>query len=206
MADTHPTALPTDTAPLLQMLAAALQDDPFYQAVTVDFAAEPARRAQCLQDYFRPAWDEAPAIGRGDRIGTQAAAIWTTSQDAARRSAAAARKAAALRACLGPQGWHNYHAIVAAMDAQLPASLGPRAWYLSILGVDPVHQGAGLGARVIAPVLAEADAQGMSCYIETFNPRSVPFYERQGFTEVHACFEPVTQSAYWTMVRAPRHR
>lgn len=200
-----PTALTaTDRAVLQQMLAAALQDDPFYLAVTVDWADAPARRAQCLQAYFGPALDEAPAIGRLDRIGTQAAAIWTTSDDPAQLATAAAHKAAALQACLGPQGLRNYHAIVAAMEAQVPATLPARSWYLSILGVDPAHQGAGLGARVIAPVLADADAQGAACYIETFNARSVAFYERQGFTDVHACFEPVTQSPYWTMVRPPR--
>lgn len=192
-----------DATQILHTLALALKDDPFYLAVTVDHAASPERRTQCLRDYFQPALTEAADLGRLDCIGTDAAALWITSADREQLAIAAARKLTALRACLGPIGFHHYQAIVHSMEQQVPATLPPGSWYLSILGVNPALQSQGLGARVMAPALAQADAAQVSCYIETYNARSVPFYERQGFTEAHACFDSVTQSAYWTLVRPP---
>lgn len=194
----------TEAEALLHTLQLALQDDPFYRAVTVDHAHAPERRAQCLRDYFRPALAEAAEVGRLDTIGTDAAALWITEPTPQRLEDAAARKLALLRTCLGPAGWRNYETIVDSMQQQAPKTLPQGSWYLSILGVNPAVQGGGLGARVMAPALAAADAARAHCYIETYNPRSVPFYERQGFTESLEGFEPVTQSVYRTMVRAPR--
>jgi GNAT superfamily N-acetyltransferase len=56
-----------------------------------------------------------------------------------------------------------------------------RHWYLAAVGTRPAAQSQGSGARVLAPVLAEADAQGIGAYLESSNARNVPFYERLGF-------------------------
>jgi hypothetical protein len=60
-----------------------------------------------------------------------------------------------------------------------------------------------LGKRLLAPTLADADARGASCFLETFNPRTLPFYESVGFRAVAQHAEQVTGQAYWIMVRAP---
>ena len=57
---------------------------------------------------------------------------------------------------------------------------GPH-WYLRLLGVDPEHQGAGLGSVLLEHGLRRADATGHPCYLETFEERNVPFYLRHGF-------------------------
>jgi ribosomal protein S18 acetylase RimI-like enzyme len=54
-------------------------------------------------------------------------------------------------------------------------------WYLPWLGVDCVHQGAGRGADLLAQCLARVDADHSPAFLETPNPRTVPFYERHGF-------------------------
>ena len=54
-------------------------------------------------------------------------------------------------------------------------------WYLAILGIDPSHQGKGLGARLLAPVLDRADADRTPCWLESANPRNHGFYRRLGF-------------------------
>lgn len=42
-------------------------------------------------------------------------------------------------------------------------------------------QRAGLGTRVLLPVLDRADADGTACYLETSDPANVAFYEWLGF-------------------------
>jgi hypothetical protein len=40
-------------------------------------------------------------------------------------------------------------------------------WALLAVGVDPTHQGAGLGGTLIHPILSRADSEGMPCYLES---------------------------------------
>ncbi len=53
--------------------------------------------------------------------------------------------------------------------------------YLAVLGIDPAHQGKGLGPRLIAPVLDRADAERRPCWLESTNPKNHTFYVRCGF-------------------------
>ena len=54
-------------------------------------------------------------------------------------------------------------------------------WYLPWLAVTPALQGRGLGARLLEHGLAIVDDHGLPAFLETPNPRTVPFYERHGF-------------------------
>jgi len=54
-------------------------------------------------------------------------------------------------------------------------------WYLPWLGVDPARQGAGLGSDLLKQCLHRVDADHDRAFLETPNPRTVPFYERHGF-------------------------
>ena len=77
-------------------------------------------------------------------------------------------------------------------------------WYLCFVGVDPALQGQGIGARLLAPVLRQADASGMLCYLETPFPRTHPFYRGLGF-EITSNGHPFSGApTLWTMLRAPR--
>lgn len=57
-------------------------------------------------------------------------------------------------------------------------------FYLGILGVPPVAQGSGLGAELVAPVLAMCDRAEIPAHLESSNPRNIGFYERLGFEAV----------------------
>jgi GNAT superfamily N-acetyltransferase len=57
-------------------------------------------------------------------------------------------------------------------------------YYLSVLGVDPAHQGKGLGHRLVAPVLERCDAERRLAWLESTNPKNHAFYHRLGFAEV----------------------
>lgn len=54
-------------------------------------------------------------------------------------------------------------------------------WYLPIIGVDPAHQGRGLGAALMRRALERCDADGATAYLESSNPRNISLYQRHGF-------------------------
>lgn len=76
-------------------------------------------------------------------------------------------------------------------------------WYLAILGVDPRHQGEGLGGRLIDHTLDRLDPQGIPAYLETDKERNLGWYARRRF-ELRETLHPVRKGpAVWTMWRDP---
>jgi GNAT superfamily N-acetyltransferase len=59
-----------------------------------------------------------------------------------------------------------------------------RHLYLAVLGVDPAHQGEGVGSRVIQPGLELCDRERLPAYLETGKERNLAFYGRHGFAVV----------------------
>lgn len=57
----------------------------------------------------------------------------------------------------------------------------PPCYYLEALAVAPEAQGQGLASKLVRPFLAQADAQALSVYLDTFNAANVPLYEHYGF-------------------------
>ena len=74
-------------------------------------------------------------------------------------------------------------------------------WYHSARGVEPDRQGEGIGSAHLAPVLAEADASAVPCYLETAVGRNVLLYERHGFDVVEELVLPATDVHGWLMRR-----
>ena len=54
-------------------------------------------------------------------------------------------------------------------------------WYLAALGVDIRVQGKGLGSILMKHALTRVDQERLPAYLESSNPRNIPFYERHGF-------------------------
>jgi ribosomal protein S18 acetylase RimI-like enzyme len=57
---------------------------------------------------------------------------------------------------------------------------GPH-YYLYALGVDPSHQGRGLGSALLRAVLARCDAENVCAYLEASTPMNARLYARHGF-------------------------
>lgn len=77
-------------------------------------------------------------------------------------------------------------------------------WYLSVLAVEPANQGQGVGSALMQPMLKRADAEGLSCYLDTHEDRNVRLYQRYGF-EVATCAQPPGHAIpVFSMVRPPR--
>jgi ribosomal protein S18 acetylase RimI-like enzyme len=54
-------------------------------------------------------------------------------------------------------------------------------YYLFAIGADPAYQGRGVGAALLAPMLARCDAEKLPAYLESSNPANLSFYRRHGF-------------------------
>ena len=76
-------------------------------------------------------------------------------------------------------------------------------WYLAVLGVDASRQGRGLGSVIMKHALARVDAEHLPAYLESSNPRNIPFYERHGF-EVIGRIQAGATPAVTPMLRRAR--
>jgi GNAT superfamily N-acetyltransferase len=76
-------------------------------------------------------------------------------------------------------------------------------WYLPLMGVDPIHQGKGLGTALMRHALSRCDREKKLAYLESSSPKNIPLYERQGFERIGTI-----QAGEWPplypMVRTPR--
>jgi GNAT superfamily N-acetyltransferase len=77
-------------------------------------------------------------------------------------------------------------------------------WYLAGVGTRPEHQGRGLGAAILAPMLQQCDDEGRPAHLESSNPRNVSFYHRLGFETVDTFVLPDGSSTVAFMQRGPR--
>lgn len=57
----------------------------------------------------------------------------------------------------------------------------PRHWYLHFVGVEPRHQGRGIGTALLRPVLELCDRERIPAHLESSSERSRVLYERNGF-------------------------
>jgi GNAT superfamily N-acetyltransferase len=80
---------------------------------------------------------------------------------------------------VAPSQHGDLFAVLEQMDAAHPTY--PH-WYLPWFGVDAAQQGRGLGSQLMEYCLGVVDEHQMPAYLETPNPRSIPFYERHGFS------------------------
>jgi len=76
-------------------------------------------------------------------------------------------------------------------------------WHLPLIGVDPAHQGKGVGAALLRRVLDACDSQKMLAYLEATSVRNVPLYERHGF-EALGRIQVADSPPVVPMVRKPR--
>lgn len=104
---------------------------------------------------------------------------------------------------LGWTGIRRYLA-VESYSGNIHKSIAPgKHWYLWGLGVKPSRQGQGIGGRLIQPVLALADSDRLSCYLETMNEKNVPFYIKHGFRIASVGGVPGHKLHVWAMLREP---
>jgi ribosomal protein S18 acetylase RimI-like enzyme len=185
-------------------IADSLMHEPFYQAITVERRGDPAGQLSLLRAYMAYSLADAGRSGRCVLADDPAdgAAAWILPRTPELSGSETADKKRFLNATLGRGGCENYARIVGFMESKTHGLIAPAAWYLSILGVRPAAQGRGIGAKLLAPTLAEADRREIVCWVETFSERNRAFYRRAGFDTVATHHEPVTNASYAIMIRA----
>jgi ribosomal protein S18 acetylase RimI-like enzyme len=134
----------------------------------------------------------------------QGAAIWFLS-DPAHPTAVSAADAGQTNETriFGPEGWTNLQE-VRRYTAELHRQIAPdRHRYLSLLGVDPDHQGRGVAWRVLAPILDGLDAERLPAFLDTGQPGNVSYYRRFGFEVAGETVLPSSGLVFWGMRRDP---
>ncbi|HEY1387542.1 MAG TPA: GNAT family N-acetyltransferase [Ktedonobacterales bacterium] len=105
---------------------------------------------------------------------------------------------------LPPDAFERFMTVTSALEPLHDEAVPASHYYLALLGVDRDLHGQGVGSRLLRPMLARADAEGIYCYLETYNPANVPFYRKHGFEVVVEDIEPSSGVHFWTFRRAPR--
>ena len=77
-------------------------------------------------------------------------------------------------------------------------------WYLLALGAVTPAETESARATLIEPLLSRADSDGRPCYLETFNAKDLPFYERHGFRIAGAGKIAKFGPDFWAMIRNPQ--
>jgi ribosomal protein S18 acetylase RimI-like enzyme len=77
-------------------------------------------------------------------------------------------------------------------------------WHLGPIAVVPQHQGQGFASKLMRPMLARADAEGMPVYLDANNDVHISLYEHFGFEEKERITMP--GDGFWnaSMLRTPR--
>jgi GNAT superfamily N-acetyltransferase len=172
----HATA--ADLPELVDTLVSAFGDDPLTNWIFADVSERPRQ----LREWMRFTTDMGLTRGHFYTAGGhKAAAIWSPPDVQLFDDLWGPRIAQLLQRELGERAGDVIAGLTRAMSSQ---SSDEAHFYLFTLGTHAEHQGKGLGAEVIADVLAACDAQGLPAHLESSNIRNVPFYQRHGFEVV----------------------
>ena len=178
-----------------------------FAVLTLAFSSDPASRwtwpgpktfIEAFPRFAKAFGGAAFAKGTAHRIGWVGAALWLppgAGPNEAAMDTLMEETADAATATDGPK------------LMQQMASHHPKEphWYLPLIGIDPAHQGKGLGSALLKHATDICDRDGMLAYLESSNLANVPLYERHGFAalgRIQVGGSPVLTP----MLRRPRRR
>jgi ribosomal protein S18 acetylase RimI-like enzyme len=170
-------AAEADVTPLARALAAAFEHDPVWSWV---LAGLPGRRGR-LERFFRLELEHVilpvgTAYTSDDLVG----GALTTPPDKWRLPIS--QQARHLPGFLRVLGRRTPRAL--GMLTKMEANhLREPHIYVAYVGVEPGHQGQGIGAALMGPVVDQADEQRLPCYLEATSPDNARLYRRLGFID-----------------------
>jgi len=98
---------------------------------------------------------------------------------------------------------HKQSDLLAVLDQMDAAHPRYPHWYLPWFGVDGGQQGKGLGGELMRNCLEFVDRDRLPAYLESPNPRNLPFYERHGF-EITGTSQAGACPPVYSMLRSVR--
>ena len=109
-----------------------------------------------------------------------------------------------LESILGQEAFSRFQSALGYMAPLRSTGVPVPHWYTMALGVDPEHQGTGIGRILLNCMFHRADSEHVPCYLETTQPKNVAFYINSGFRVIHDGTHPESGVHYWTFRRDPR--
>jgi len=188
------------------LMGRAFQDDPLFALACPD----PGDRARWLPWLFR--WSTWKGFLFGQTLGTEEPLAGVTAligpgggefteADLARFCYGSGREV------VGAEVWDRAVAVVNAafepLDAALHHAVPEPHWYLDVIAVEPTLQGRGIGSRLLQAAGARADADGMPIVLLTYQPKSLPLYQRYGYDVVCEGAVAGSEVRGWGMRRDP---
>jgi ribosomal protein S18 acetylase RimI-like enzyme len=186
-------ATPEHRDAVVAMLSRAFADDPAMRYIFPD----PMTRAKRLPRLFRLLFD---SDASGMRLATGEARAATLWRRPGMAEVGRFEMLTRLIPLIGAFGTALGRAMRVgdAIDAHFPHEA---CWYLHIAGVDPAHQGKGLGGESIREGLARTASDGVPAYLETATERNVGLYQSLGFRVTSEWHVPKDGPKFWSMLR-----
>ncbi len=186
-----------------RMLARAFMEDPAYTLILPD----PAERERALQRLFGAVVGYCLVYGLVHTTpAVEGAACWLPPGNTEVTVWRMLRTGLGLQRAVArfpAQARSGFLATLAYMDDIHKREVPGPHWYLWALGVEPAQHGKGIGGRLLVPALAQADREGVPCYLETETEGNVAFYQKRGFHVVSDGLVPGQSLRIWTMLREP---
>lgn len=195
-------ATPAQIPAMALVLARAFHDDPaFSWVLRHDPARMPVLRA-AFELFLRRVWIEHEQTYT--TASTAGAAVW---EPPGAWKTPVGLQLRLLPAIVSVFRRHTPRALraLSVMEGGHPAEPAhPPHYYLAFVGVDPDWQGRGLGAALLAPVLARCDSDRVPAFLEASTPRNRVLYERHGFGVLEEFRLGRGAPPQWRMWREPR--
>jgi ribosomal protein S18 acetylase RimI-like enzyme len=184
------------------VMGRAVVDDPLFVSLLPDARQRASGVPPMMEMFLRIAlahgevWVTPPPIrGVACWLSPAHSTVTAEERDAAGWSGVAA--------AWGREAVDRFQAFVTDRDSAV-GSLAPEPhWHLTWLGVEPGHQGQGIGSTLVRQTTTRADAEGMACWLFTFAPHNVPIYEHLGFAVTLDTTLPSSGLRLWVMARPP---
>ena len=184
-----------EKAVALNAIVAAFAADPIIRWILPKADTYLTHAANCFAQFGGPAFAAGTAFQAADYAG---AALWVPP---GHEDEQAEEVVGEMLTQLVPQPRLNeVVAMLGEMESHHPTE---PCWYLPLIGVDPHHQGRGIGAELMKYALDRCDEQHLPAYLESSNPANISLYERHGF-EVTARIQTETSPPMHPMYRAAR--